>query len=160
MIGELATDDHGLSVGPCVASMRDPERRHLPFHFGLPCGSAVVAGFGRSPWSCASLPYIWILPATLPVSVGAGPVARSPATQTGGGPPSKIGWAQTLGGSQVRTRLTAGGNRIRTIGAAEALGIVVVSVLVRADFFVGGESSRGDMSPRQHRNVCRRCPYL
>jgi hypothetical protein len=36
----------------------------------------------------------------------------------------------------------------------------VVSVLVRADFFVGGESNRGDMSPRQHRNVCRRCPYL
>jgi hypothetical protein len=31
MIGELATDDHGLSAGPCVASMRDPERRLLPF---------------------------------------------------------------------------------------------------------------------------------
>ena len=30
MIGELATDDHGLSAGPCVASMRDPERRLLP----------------------------------------------------------------------------------------------------------------------------------
>jgi hypothetical protein len=31
MIGELATDDHGLSAGPCIASMRDPERRLLPF---------------------------------------------------------------------------------------------------------------------------------
>ena len=35
MIGELATDDHGLSVGPCVASMRDPERRLLPFRVVL-----------------------------------------------------------------------------------------------------------------------------
>jgi hypothetical protein len=45
MIGELATDDHGLSAGPCVASMRDPERRLLPFHLVCPA---------VPPWSPAS----------------------------------------------------------------------------------------------------------
>jgi hypothetical protein len=29
-------------------SAPSPKKRLLPFHFGLPCGSAVVYGFGRS----------------------------------------------------------------------------------------------------------------
>ena len=29
-------------------SAPSPEKRLVPFHFSLPCGSAVVSGFGRS----------------------------------------------------------------------------------------------------------------
>jgi hypothetical protein len=53
--------------------------------------------------------------------------------------------------NQVRTRLSAGGNRIRTIGPAKgARRRRGVSVPVRAEFSVGGESSRGDMSPSRN----------
>src|SRR3954452_22689383 len=57
-----------------------------------------------------------------------------PQLKLAGGLRIKLDEHKRSGGRQVRTRLTAGGNRLRTIGAAEALGIVVVSVLVRADF--------------------------
>ena len=40
-----------------------PQKRLLPFHFGLPCGSAVVSGSGRSRrhYHSALQPYIRIL---------------------------------------------------------------------------------------------------
>ena len=40
--------------------------------------------------------------------------------------------------NQVRTGLTAGGNRMRTIGSAGKGPTLCVSVLVRSDFSVGG----------------------
>jgi hypothetical protein len=40
--------------------------------------------------------------------------------------------------ARFATGLFAGGNQIRTIGPAEASGVVMLSVLVRADFSVSG----------------------
>src|SRR6516225_7314452 len=48
------------------------------------------------------------------------------------------------GQSGIFTRLSAGGNRIRTIGSAGGARILVVSVFVRAHFSACRESSRSD----------------
>jgi mono/diheme cytochrome c family protein len=54
---------------------------------------------------------------------------------------ARAGFRRPDRGSQVRTRLAGGGNRIRPSVPRKAPGVVSMSVLVRANFSVGGDSS-------------------